>query len=595
MQIQKREKVKRLISILLTAGLLTGMTACQPAGTGRSVSEVMDDKVTFLYRNFQPDDLRKLDYDAVMKLFDQEERQALGTRHWSFEASVPVVVSVMRSVNQKIVPFWLPEYGFQKTGLTMKNEQTTYEVWQKKFDAGTVGLGINGFDQNLGMHYFVTVAPQNKNDRLVLSNFFPASQYVGILDDGAFTYHDWDELVLTDVPDEMKGQQLLPTVRGRAAESHLIGAFRESKFPASASPDQFHLSWSSDPSTTIDVLWRTDTSVATGQLKYRVKGTAAEQTVPAEKLRMEDRLLMNDRYVHHFTARLKGLTPGTTYEYSAGDGWAEGGAFTTAASDDVFSFLWFGDTHNSPLFGEILQLAYQTRPEVAFFSIAGDLVSDGLFRDQWDELWAYSRGVANQIPLMAVPGNHDNRAGRGAQLFRDQFSYPLNAPEGVPAEQTYAFQYKNALFLMIDATSLLEPHTAWIEKQLAESKATWKIAMFHFPPYNWEEPYLNIQEAWVPLFDKYQVDLVLGGHIHYYMRSKPMKGGKVVPEGTYGTTYMVSVGIPSREGERTPEPYAAVRNFKGHLYQYVQINGNELLSQTLDAQNHLVDSFRLKK
>jgi hypothetical protein len=196
---------------------------------------------------------------------------------------------------------------------------------------------------------------------------------------------------------------------------------------------------------------------------------------------------------------------------------------------------------------------------------------------------------------MAVPGNHDNRAGLGAQLFRDQFSYPLNAPEGVPTEQTYSFTYKNTLFLMIDATSPMEPQTPWIEKQLAESKATWKIAMFHFPPYNWEEPYINIQQAWVPLFDKYHVDMVFGGHIHYYMRSKPMKDSKVVASYNDGTAYIISIGIPNRDREMTPEPYAEVRNATGHLYEYVRIDGNRLSFQTYDSQNKLIDSFEIKK
>lgn len=148
---------------------------------------------------------------------------------------------------------------------------------------------------------------------------------------------------------------------------------------------------------------------------------------------------------------------------------------------------------------------------------------------------------------------------------------------------------------MIDATSPMEPQTPWIEKQLSETQAKWKIAMFHFPPYNWEEPYLNIQKAWVPLFDKYHVDMVFGGHIHYYMRSKPMKGGEVVSSYNDGTVYIISVGIPSRTKEITDEPYAAVRNTEGHLYQYMNIKGNELSFISVNAENKVIDSFRIKK
>lgn len=557
----------------------------------------MDNAIARLYKTMDEKQLAALDNDQVMALFSKDEKEVLSTKHWSFDVNVPVTVSVMRSEKQKIVPFWLAESGFKKTSLTMKNEQTVYEVWQKSFDSGHVGLGVNGFDQDLGMHYFVSVAPQNKSDQLSLSNFIPENQQVSILDNGVFTYHDWDELVLTDVPDALKGQKLLTTTRGRTAESHLIGAFRATKYPSSSTPDQVHLSWSSDPSTGIDVQWRTDTTVTTSELKYRINGTSEEQVVVAERIRLEDRLLMNDRYINHFTAQLRNLKPGTTYEYAIGKtaDWSSSGSLTTASADNSFSFLWFGDTHYSPKFGEILHLSYEKHPDAAFYSIVGDLVSDGLFRNQWDELFEYSRGVFNTIPLMAVPGNHDNRAGLGAQLFRDQFSYPLNAPEGVPTEQTYSFMYKNTLFLMIDATSPMEPQTPWIEKQLAESKATWKVAMFHFPPYNWEEPYVNIQQAWVPLFDKYHVDMVFGGHIHYYMRSKPMKNGKVVDSYNNGTAYIISIGIPNRDREMTPEPYAEVRNATGHLYEYVKIDGNRLSFQTYDSQNKLIDSFEIKK
>jgi hypothetical protein len=563
----------------------------------RSVKEVMDDVITKLYRTKDAKQLVTLDNEQVMALFSNEEKQVLSTKHWMFDVNVPVVVSVIRSAEQKVVPFWLTENGFQKTDLTMKNEQTIYEVWQKSYGEGRVGLGVNGFDQELGMHYFVSVTPQKKEDQLTLSNFFPENQYMGVLNNGAFTYHDWDELVLTDVPDAMKGQKLLTTTRGRTGESHLIGAFRATKYPSSPNPDQVHLSWSSDPSTSVDIQWRTDTTVAAGELIYRVKGTSEEQLVEGERIRLEDCLLMNDRYINHFTAQLSNLKPGTTYEYVVGKtaDWSSADSFTTSSVDNKFSFLWFGDTHYSSKFGEILQLSYGKHPDAAFYSIVGDLVSDGLFRNQWDELFDYSRGVINKIPLMAVPGNHDNRAGLGAQLYRDQFSYPFNAPEGVPSEQTYSFTYKNALFLMIDATSPIDAQTAWIEKQLAETKAQWKIAMFHFPPYNWEEPYFDIQKAWVPLFDKYHVDMVFGGHIHYYMRSKPMKDGKVVSSYNEGTAYIISVGIPNRDHEMTEEPYAAVRNATGHLYQYVKIDGTRLSFETYDNQNKLIDSFEIKK
>ncbi len=588
----------RLFRIVLYSVFVLALAGCSQKQTpsAKTVEQVMDEVITRLYAAMNEEELAAIDQQSAMSLFSEADLEVLATRHWVFDVNVPVVVSVMRSKSQKIMPFWLESSGFEKTDMEMRNDFHTYEVWQKEIGKGTVELGINGFE-NFAYHYFVAVAPQNQNDQLELSNFIPENQYVGVLDDGAFTYHDWTELVLTDVPEELKGQKLLTTIRGRGKESHLIGAFRKTQFPSSAEPDQLLLTWSADPSTSMDIQWRANTTVETGEVKYRVSGSNDVQTIIAEKYVMEDRELMNDRFIHRFTAKLQKLHPGTSYEYliAPESDWAKARVFSTPAVDNSFSFIWFGDVHHKKEFGDLHYKAEAAHPEVAFYTIAGDLVGDGLYRNQWDELFEYSKEVIRKKPLMNVPGNHDNRLGLGAKMYRDMFSYPANGPDGVPKEQTYSFTYKNTFFLMLDATSLVEAQTAWIEKQLANSEATWKIAVFHFPPYNWEEPYLNIQEEWIPVFDKYHVNMVFSGHIHYYMRSKPMKAGQVVDSYNNGTAYIISLGIPGRKEEIADEPYAAVREQDCWLYQHIQIDGNQLFYQSVNFDGEVIDAFEITK
>ena len=89
--------------------------------------------------------------------------------------------------------------------------------------------------------------------------------------------------------------------------------------------------------------------------------------------------------------------------------------------------------------------------------------------------------------------------------------------------------------------------------------------------------------------------MVFGGHIHYYMRSKPMKGGDVVGSYNDGTAYIISIGIPSRSRDIGEEPYAAVRFGDGQYYQYIKINGNELSYIAVDAEGKVADSFNIKK
>ncbi len=591
-------RVHKLSSLLaiLTLFLATTFNSCTQSSPEKTVKEVMDRTITRLYKTMSEEQLDSLNDDQVMELLTDQEKKVLATKHWMFDVNVPVVVSVMRSTQQKTVPFWLARAGFVKTGKTMKNEEATYEVWQKKFNTGHVGLGVNGFE-DYTLHYFVSVAPQNKNVHLELSNFFPADQYVSVLQDSAFTYHDWTELVLMNVPDDMRGEKLLTTIRGRGTESHLIGAFRKTAYPSSSTPDQVMLTWSSDPAISIDIQWRTDTTVEEGTVNYWEKGSAKIMSVSAERFRMEDRDLMNDRYINRFTSQLKNLKPGTTYEYqiSPQTAWNGKYAFSTPAPDSSFSFVWTGDTHHSPTITKLFNLADQSHPDAAFYSIAGDLVSEGLHRDQWDDLFHFTKDIISRKPLMAVIGNHDTRQGLGAWMYQELFSYPKNAPVGVQPEHTYSFRYKNALFLMIESTASIDSQKVWIEDQLSKSDATWKFAMFHFPPYNWDEPYYDIQAAWVPIFDKYHVDMVMNGHIHYYMRSKPMKGGKVVSSYKDGTAYVESIGIPTPPEKHPEETYAAVRNFSGDIYQYVKIEGRKLSFTAVNSDNKVIDSFTIRK
>ena len=243
----------------------------------------------------------------------------------------------------------------------------------------------------------------------------------------------------------------------------------------------------------------------------------------------------------------------------------------------------------------MIQESFQKFPDVAFYSIAGDLVSTGLNRDDWDQLIHVSGPVFQYKPLMPVPGNHDSQDGLGAWMYQDMFSLPENGPEHVLPELTYAFNYKNALFLMIDVTSPIEIQSSWIEEQLSSSQALWKFAIFHFPPYNYEEDYSEIRKEWCTLFDTYHVDMVMSGHTHYYMRSKPIFNEQVVEHLSQGTVYVISVGIPGNHEHMPDEDYAEHRDGKGWLYQHMEINGDRLIYKSLDIHGNIKDSLTIVK
>ncbi len=581
------------------AWLIVSTSGCARQGDtrARSVDEVMGGVVTRLYDQVTPAELDTISEDFILRFISPEERAVLATGYWKFDVNVPAVVSVMRDSAQGRVPFWLVEQGFEKTDQVVRNALYTYEVWQKEFAAGPVGLGINGFDKHRPV-YFVGVAPVNPTDALDIQVLFPREQAVSVLDTGAVIYFDWDELVLTEVPTGLRGQLLLPTIRGRAREAHVVGAFRRTEFPSGTQPDQIVLTFAEDPSTGVAVQWRSDRRVSQSWITYWSVNGADTVQVEADRQLLEDRQLLNDRYVSHFTAKLGGLTPGETYRYVVGHKGALSDtlAFKTANKGNTFAFTWFGDVHNDKQWGNLVQQAAARYPETAFHIVAGDLVNTGLHRDDWDAFFAHSNGVFSQMPLMAVPGNHDSQDGLGASLYQELLAYPANGPAGLPPGLTYMFRYQNALFLMVDVVSFpVSRQKDWIAHQLAVSDADWKFVVFHFPPYTSEEPYLDIIDEWVPIFDAHQVDMVMNGHFHYYLRTVPLKAGEPHRKMTEGTTYIMSVGTRGKNESGSIEPYAAKRINEGYLYQHIRIEGRKLAFVCVDSAGNTRDRFEIEK
>ena len=593
-------KKSLLLQIILLLFIIVSCSSEQ-----QTVKSVIDNIVTRFYETMDETELFALDNQKILSLISEKEKEILSTKYWTFDVNVPVILSIMHHVDQQAIhrPFWLTEEnGFVKTGMIVKNEHYTYEVWQKSFGAGCVELGINGFDKHRPV-YFVSIAAQKKEEKLQLSNFYPENQYISVMDVGAFTYHDWDELVLLEVPEELKGQKLLTTIRGRAREAHLIHAFRKTPFPSSPKPDQVMLTWSENPQFTQTIQWRTSIDVNDGVVVYAEKISETSQNFKEVKALcqiLEDRLLQNDRYIHRFTAVLENLKPATTYVCRVGshmkNKWSQDAEFITSPDSSApFTFVYFGDTHKSPHWGKLINTAFERHPETAFYTIAGDLVSTGLYRDDWDQLFEYSADVIKHRALMPCLGNHDDQDGLGAWMYNELFALPQNGPFEKERESTYSFNYSNALFLILDVTSSYESQVDWIEEQLSTTNATWKFAVFHFPPYMYDSEYQDIRDLWGTVFDKYHLDMAFSGHVHYYARSKPIYDQKPVNSPAEGTIYVTSIAIPSGDEEQPEEKYTEVHFGGGMLYQLLKVENNRLEYRVYNLEGDIKDELVIVK
>lgn len=126
---------------------------------------------------------------------------------------------------------------------------------------------------------------------------------------------------------------------------------------------------------------------------------------------------------------------------------------------------------------------------------------------------------ANLLPVL---GNHD-----------EPFAEEQVTALGMPG-RWYASTVGDVLFVGLDSTDAENPaQLAWLDATLATNSTRWVIAAMHHPPFSAGVHGSNedTRDSFVPLFERYGVDLVLAGHDHDYQRSVPIGGITYVVSG----------------------------------------------------------------
>lgn len=566
-----------------------------------TIEQARDGLLDRIISKVPAEELSLLTERQLRDMIGPNEREAFAHEHWRFTVDKPALVSVMRHRGQETVPFWLPEKGFRLTGMTVSNGNYEYEVWQKEFPTGEIGLGVNGFDLHRVV-YFVAIGPVAGGEMPHVSYRFPDNWNVIRMEEGAYTYNDWDELVIEQLPEELEGHLLFTTIRGRAREAAILNSFRETSYPASSQADQVMLTWCEDPTSTQAIQWRTDLSVSGMGVRYwrenSDKPGSMEKKASWELL--SDRYIHNDPDVKHWEVNITGLKPDTKYNYRIynADNGNEGSTYsfqTAPTNNRPFQFIYLGDTHNDDIVEPVLKQAMKEAPDAAFLVHSGDHVNTGLFRDLWDKYLHSGRDIFPGLPFVPTLGNHDSQDGLPPTLYTQLFMLPQDRLCGLPPERNYSFSYGDARFFMIDATGDIEKIACWLEGELKQSKDTWKIAVTHFPPYATDHSYPEIRKSWSSLFDRYHVDLVLSGHVHQYFRSYPIRGEQVVSDPKEGTIYVSSVTVEPRRPEPASEKYNVVYANKGGLFQVIRIDNRALHFLSKEVDGTIVDQFTLKK
>jgi 3',5'-cyclic AMP phosphodiesterase CpdA len=335
-----------------------------------------------------------------------------------------------------------------------------------------------------------------------------------------------------------------------------------------------HLQFGADAAREATVSWITPQAVARPRVLLGSTVDGYGRSFDADTITYQDAQSGTEVFIHH--APLTGLHPGTEYAYAAVH---EGttplpGLFRTGPSGRApFTFTSFGD-QGTPTLGKQTTPAGATSPiwvndnlgspagadtvtgieRIAplFHLVNGDLCYANLATDRirtWSDWFTNNSRSARFRPWMPAAGNHENELGNGPigyGAYQSYFSVPAPAGDAETRGLWYAFTVGSVRVISLNNDDIAYQdggntyvhgysggaQKAWLEQELAGTRANsdidWIVVVMHQVVISTANFFngadLGIRQEWVPLFDKYGVDLVVCGHEHHYERSHPIRG-----------------------------------------------------------------------
>jgi len=339
-----------------------------------------------------------------------------------------------------------------------------------------------------------------------------------------------------------------------------------------------HLQFGVDASAEVVVSWHSRQPVRRPRVLLGGPDGSFERTVTAVTSNYTDAKSGRIVYVHH--ARAGRLRPATEYVYAAVHDGAEAefGTFHTAPKGRAkFTFTSFGDQGTptlgkryvpppgvtipnppfvndnlgSPAAGDVTAGVERVRPLFHLFN--GDLCYANLADDRvrtWNDFWENNTRSARNRPWMPSAGNHENELGNGPigyEAYQTYFALPRQPGQtDVTRGLWYAFTVGSVRVISLanddvcyqdGGNSYVRGYSegaqkAWLEKELKTTRANldidWIVVCMHQVVVSSADQAngadLGIRQEWVPLFDRYGVDLIVCGHEHHYERSHPIRG-----------------------------------------------------------------------
>jgi len=275
--------------------------------------------------------------------------------------------------------------------------------------------------------------------------------------------------------------------------------------------------------------------------------------------------------------KLTNLYADTKYFYKlTSDGETKTGWFRTfpnVLSDTPVTFSACGDTRNytSWLEDDNLTISEWQANFNPYFNLNnGDIVSKGepLTNSYWQAFFDTTSNLIAQSPVYVVTGNHDYNGSTLSPGYAENFCFPTNGPASL-SERVYSFDCGNVHVVCAEIHYDPSPYLpgseqfTFITNDLATTKNPWKVFLVHNPIFDSGRSGVFSDDSWarvratnmfihyLPEFEKYELNLFISGHDHFYERS--IKSN---------TTFLIVSTYPNYDTDQF-NPYSAYVNKSG--------------------------------
>ncbi len=365
-------------------------------------------------------------------------------------------------------------------------------------------------------------------------------------------------------------------------------------------PDTLFLTWQKDPTTTMTVQWVGPEVKLETAIHYATVQDPIWQIVPT----LTKPYTNTDLKVHR--CELTGLKSGTEYQFQIGT-LSPVYRFRTmpAKATNTIQFVSGGDSGiDIHAIGTNILAAKQ---EPYFALIAGDLAYDNgrspatfnKFLQNYHQHMVDPQG--RLIPMLSCLGNHEVNG--GYKTKRADSPQYLSLFDGFFAETTYGvFDIGDYLSLVLMDTDHIAPiggeQTSWLTKTLADrQERPHLIVANHVPAYPSYRPPEGKdgkfgtgeeqRKFWCPLFERYNVDVVLEHHDHTFKRTHPLTNGL---KDKYGVLYLGDGSWGKIRAPKTPEerPYLAAVSQAYHMTVH-RLEGDQRFHVALEETGKVAD------